>query len=384
MRWSGSSSTPPCGWMWRWWLSVGVRCSGGGRAPSRESWRAMSLGRVGGMVFKVMIAAAAGSGGDRGSGCGGIRETGRGGAASSTAPLFTLPRVLGGTAEATTRDAQAGRWVGNARGCCLSPLGRPRHRAAHLDRLARRARHVDRHVERPDTGLCGRSRWYAMACHGGTGAVASLSLTLAASAALDTQQGLERRRTGSAIPRAACSDSITVRNGPPTALAASTASRPPQGQPACKPGGCFRRRVKGASRESTRRKMSASTAATTWTLARGPEPTPADTQSPVPSNDGDPEAGAGYAKLDTPPQPPSSLSDSAARATVGRGGCPSRARAGCVGDLVSNTLGPRHASRNLRAICAVPVPHLGSHVGVIVPATCQLLVNGGARSSAHS
>lgn len=54
---------------------------------------------------------------------------------------------------------------------------------------------ADRHVERQDTGICGRSRWYAMACHGWTGAVASLSLPLAAPAVLDTRQGLERRRS---------------------------------------------------------------------------------------------------------------------------------------------------------------------------------------------
>lgn len=41
-----------------------------------------------------------------------------------------------------------------------------------------------------------------------------------------------------------------------------------------------------------------------------------------------------------------------------------------------NTLGPRHASRYLRAICVVLVPHLDSHVGVIAPALRQLLVDG--------
>ncbi|GAB0491544.1 hypothetical protein MMPV_002798 [Pyropia vietnamensis] len=48
-----------------------------------------------------------------------------------------------------------------------------------------------------------------------------------------------------------------------------------------------------------------------------------------------------------------------------------------------NTLGPRHASRYLRAICVVLVPHLDTHVGVIAPALRQLLVDGRAELRAQ-
>lgn len=48
--------------------------------------------------------------------------------------------------------------------------------------LWRRARLVHRHLVRSDASLCGRPRWYALACHGAARAAPSLGSPLAASA----------------------------------------------------------------------------------------------------------------------------------------------------------------------------------------------------------